>query len=734
MGAQPARFRMNRFLASLALGLALPVLGQSSLPSRQEFGPSIDKVQISGVVREVAVRLAAADHLAADQRWQDAIDEYLDLLRAHGDDLVPIEPATQILATGQRFLQTRWLIHERVGALGSEAWKAFRHRSQSTAQQRFDRAAQEHDLRQLRRVVDEAFCCPAAAQALELLGDLAFERGDFAEAQYWWRLLAWPASLVPETGKHRPLLFPDLSKEATARVRAKQIVVLLFQEQAWRVPGELKAYRLAHGPSQGVLAGRQGLYADLVEQLLQEGVGKVPAAEREWHTFGGDPSRNSVLPAALESRLWAEGPAWRVRLESGDKVSAMTVAKSPIGVEAARQLAFHPIVVGNNAYVADARFVRGFDLRSGRPSFQYDLLENRDVPGGDDLQLKLPAPAGLHYTLTAARGYLLARLGAQWYGPPRDGEKRLDASWLVCLRIPGPATAGADPAKAERWVVPATVKDAAMGVFEGAPVVHGKSVSIVESRLKGFRTLAVLRSFDLETGALRWEQELALAPEFDASEAPRCQHHLLTLVGPWLIYCSHAGAVVAVDAGNGQRVWAVRYASQVAKKRHGSLSPRDPCPALAAGHQVLVAPGDLGRLLCLDAATGRGLWERESLEVDQLLGISHDLVVFTTPHGLRALRLSSGDDEGGWCQPTVGSLRSCGRGLLAGDRVFWPTLDPRLTWRAPDVMAGAAQEDPGMLRILPPGNMVSARGCLVIATGEELWGFVPAPLLGPSQT
>ena len=35
----------------------------------------------------------------------------------------------------------------------------------------------------LRRLVDERFCSSVTDQALQLLGDLAFERGEFGEAQ-----------------------------------------------------------------------------------------------------------------------------------------------------------------------------------------------------------------------------------------------------------------------------------------------------------------------------------------------------------------------------------------------------------------------------------------------------------------------------------------------------------------------------------------------------------------------
>jgi outer membrane protein assembly factor BamB len=733
MSLASAGLKLGSALACVAVGLCLVAPGNFRADAQPPPAVSADSVQITGVVRELAVRLAAADRLAADHRWQDAIDEYLDLIREHGDALVPVDPTGEPLAMGQRFVQARWLAHQRVGALGPDAWTAFRNRTQHSALQRFQRGASERDPRQLRRVVEEAFCSPAATEALELLGDLAFERGNFAEAQHWWRLLVRPASVVVETGKQRPLLCPPPPGDVAARVRAKQIVTLLFQEQAARVPAELQAFRPAHAGSKGTIAGRSGAYADLISELLKEGQGSVPAMELEWPTFAGDFSRNRDLSVPPSPRLWADGPAWRVRLDTGDKLLDTTAPKPLAGTDAARHFGFHPIIAGDLACVADSRYVRGFALRTGRLAFQYDLLKACDIPGGEELTAKLPVPAQTSFTLTAADDCLYARLGGTLFGPLKEGEKRPTGSWLVCLSLPATAPKEARAPYQHRWLVEAPAAEGELAMFEGAPVVAGKSVYTVVSRLRGNKVQAALCCFDAATGQPRWEQALVESP-LSEDRATRRQH-LLTLAGPYLVYCSHAGAVLAVDATTGKTAWAVRYASRNLKG-----SPRDLCPAVAAGHHVVVAPADLDRLVCLDVMTGRSVWQREAIEVVHLLGTSRGQLIFTTPHGIRAVALTTGEDEGGWRQPLAGNLDPCGRGLLAGELTFWPTLDAKLTWRVLDVMDGTVTDrmggyEPAALRALPPGNVIAGGGCLVIATSEELWGFVPPPQLGrPPQT
>ena len=53
-----------------------------------------------------------------------------------------------------------------------------------------------HRVNRLARVVDDAFISNAGASALDLLGDLAFERGQPVEARRWWQLLAWGILVV----------------------------------------------------------------------------------------------------------------------------------------------------------------------------------------------------------------------------------------------------------------------------------------------------------------------------------------------------------------------------------------------------------------------------------------------------------------------------------------------------------------------------------------------------------
>src|SRR5262249_48943257 len=147
------------------------------------------------------------------------------------------------------------------------ALRLYRGRVDPRAKQWFQEGVDGHDMRPLRRVVDEAFCSRLGDRAADLLGNLAFEKGNFAEARRWWSLIFPPAGESAD----RPgrLLFPDPEVDV-AKVRAKQIIALLFRGERDRAARELVVFRRLHGAASGRLAGRTGSYAAAVQALLDE--------------------------------------------------------------------------------------------------------------------------------------------------------------------------------------------------------------------------------------------------------------------------------------------------------------------------------------------------------------------------------------------------------------------------------------------------------------------------------
>jgi outer membrane protein assembly factor BamB/tetratricopeptide (TPR) repeat protein len=690
-------------------------------------------VLLTGESPSTARRLAAADALVQQGQWAEAVDEYLRILDEAGHDLAPVgkEESDGRLVPLERkgtwCVQARQLCHQRLAALPPEALRLYRTRVDGLARKWFDHGAKARDVRLLRRVVDEAFCSQVTDQALDLLGDLAFERGEFREAERWWRMLALPLLDVEGQGTEpgpQPdvrLRFPD-PKVDPAQVRAKQMLARLFRGERDGWEEGLRAFRKEHGQAKGHLAGRPGNYADTL-QALADLAPVLPAASAKegWTTFGGNAARAHVLPTALTRTSPQEllrDPQWRLsldnRIDFGPVLPGPITPVVPASV-AARSLAFFPVLVDNQVLVADARFVTAYDLDTGTPAILYDLKRTSE---GAPPVLDGPVKPGTAHTLTVAAGRIYARLGAQGL----DASARQAESFLVCLNVRPD-----DTGQHLRWQVRPQVEDPAAPVyFESAPVVRDGRVYIAQTRCRGARTQTAIACYDADsgggdTGGPLWLQEVCETPA-PSRDGPRYRHHLLTLAGPYVVYCSHSGAIVALDALTGQRVWAVRYASRGARTASEDLSPRDLAPCVYAADRLFVAPEDRDRILCLDPASGQVLWQRGPVEVIHLLGVAGGRLVFTTTtprRGIRALDAATGLDTNGWVQPEVDELSSFGRGLLAGELIYWPTHSGLRILRVED---GRPTESsyPLFLNEAVRGNLAVGCGCLAVAGAEEL--------------
>jgi outer membrane protein assembly factor BamB len=721
------RMMRRRLFSVLLLVIATPLRGEDK-----------QTVVISGEGRAASLRLAAARKRLDDHKWSEAIEELQTILNSAGNALVSIAPDHSVRAS--RLCQIQ------LASLPADALRLYRQRHENQAQKKLQQAQAERDVPQLRKIVEDAFCTRAAEKAVDLLGDLAFERGRFEEAEEWWRLLAPLADARRDAAtRGLSLVYPDLALDR-ARVQAKQLLARLFQEPATNAAGSpdadsewtaaLSAFGQRHAKVEGMLAGRKGRYVDLLQALAEERKKQERTDVGDWQAFGGDLHRGRPIPAPNDildrlSALCRDDP---IRFDLEQRSRQADEKSSPaVNAGQARSLAFRPVIIGNRVLVADARYVTAYDLSNGRSKDWYDVARTN---GGARSNLNLPAPPDLRYTLTVADGHAYVRLGAQDIGletpppPNRFGAplpRRDNETFLACLGLQPD-----DKGKHFRWHIRGIAHDNSF--FEGAPLVAGGLIWIASTRYNGNRCYTAIDCYaadDSSEPPLRWRCDVCETSDVKFGE-PRYRHHLLTLAGTQIVYCTHNGAVVAVDALTGRRNWAIRYPRRTSDTQGPEL--RDLAPVLFAGGRLYVAPSDSDTLLCLDPATGRTLWELDPVRVVHLLGIGQGRLIFTTPTGLRAVWSHSG--KTGWSVPDTGELTPAGRGLLIGDLVLFPTTQvrhPGSPWIDGVVYAlrqsdGRPADDPVKLHSLPPGNLAYANGCLAVADQKTLTVFVPPRL------
>ena len=707
----------------LATRCAIMLLLLARSPARSGETAS---VTFTGESRTTALRLSEADKLLDDKKWDEAVEQLQSILTSAGNDLVP--------NTASHSVQARRLCLIRLTSLPPDILRNYRQRHEAQARKKLEQAQAARDTELLRRVVEETFVARAAEKAIDQLGDLAFERGRFDEAEEWWRLLApLPDARRDAANRGLQLVYPDPTLNP-ARLQAKQLLARIFGRPDGAGRDELQAFAQRHGQAEGTLAGRKGRYADVLRALAEERKKEKTFSEADWTTFGGDPSRGRVIPAPDDildrlSALCRSGPTWRFNLQDHSRQEEPSFDPA-VNAAQARTLAFHPVIVGPEVVLADAQNVTGYDLRTGRASVWYDVA---GLNGGVQPNLKLPAPPDLRYTLSVADDHVYVRLGEQDIGLDAGKPRRDKETFLACLSM----KPDADGERA-RWTVRGLTREGSL--WEGAPLAADGQIWSASIRYRNNRGIAAIDCYpadDTSQPPARWRRDVCQIEQPKPGE-PRFRHELLTLAGTQIVYCTHYGAVVAVDALSGRTNWGVRYPRRAVEKGDVA-SPegpawRDLAPVLFAAGRLYVAPADSDYLLCLDPATGRTLWEREVMKVVHLLGVGRGRLIFTTDEGLRAVDASDGRDI--WAVPDQGGgLGPAGRGLLIGDLVLWPTVRKRDEATTEGVVYAIRQEDgrladdPTLLHRLPAGNLAYANGCLAVADRRTLSVFVPPRLL-----
>jgi outer membrane protein assembly factor BamB len=675
---------MNRCRAILVLLLALASTAR---------GQQADGVRLPRQVEseQTYKRLVEAERKLLAGKTAEAADDLQRILDEAGDDLVS--------ADGTRYRPARQVAQLVLAKLPAAVLRGYRDRTDGPARRLLELGQKNHDPRPLRQLLDRYFASRPAESALLLLGELAFERGDFRAAEGYWRRLLPTANPAGEPA------FPD-PKTDPASVRARLILAAIFADERDRARRELKQLRQDFPKATGHLAGKDGAFAETLQALLD----RPPTLAAEpgngkWTAFAGSAAHEGRANGRLPY-YWPSGPTWKARL-LGDQGHGL--------VGSSKSVAFHPVALNGVAYVADAVRVFGFDLRTGLSRFDYDLRTDGAAKPIQQVSVQLPLRDAADYTLTVANNQLFARLGVPTITAP-VGEPTGPLSVLVCFAPPAEPTTTKPPLEV-RWKLAPPKSPAGPATWEGAPLWFNGRLYAVFTRFDGLRMTQSVACYDDPPDQPLWIADLCDGPQSDA----RPRQQLLTLADDMLVYCSQTGVVIAVDAATGKPAWAFRYPKATRPPTPGS--PRDLCPPLAHGGRVFVAPADADQVFALDTQTGRTLWQAGPFQVDQLLGVSRGRLICTLAapvRGIRGLNVVSGSyhEPDGWMIHDDPQLRSYGRGLVSDDLILWPTQT--------DLFLLGPEDG---LPVRPPirgphGNLAFADGVLLVATPTEVWGYV----------
>ncbi len=702
----------------------------------------------SSEAAETLLRNAAA-HVKAEQ-WSEAVGIYQRVIEQFGDKVARLPRDKVEPEAGDDefvlFVDLRAYCQRTLAGLPPEARAVYRSRLDAQAERWYREGRDARDLSLLRRVVEQAFCTSSGDDALELLGDLSFQDGRFGEAMAMYRGL-----VADDPENPLNLVHPDPSVDL-ARVAAKKLLCRVAAGESVALPDDLDAFARRFPAASGTLAGRKGPFVQsLAEALKSDRLAPPNQLDGRWPTFAGSPTRTKIVPEAID----VGSLQWRVPLERiSPSRPGNPYGMRPSAVNASstteQLLGYHPIVLGDQVLVSDGSRVLAYNLSDRphteenqamavEPAWKHDPQAGRTGP-----QVKQPAWVLPRYTLTSVGDRIFARMGVAT--PPvfmgvnratgagsyiialdrtRPGDKQLWVQRSSDLELPTRA-----PAMPNR-----PVDRASQSVnFEGTPVADARSVYVAVTDRRE-HTATYVASYDAADGSLRWMRYLgAAASENDAFMgmggmgfgglgASDPGHRLLSLDGSVLYYQTNLGALVALDAETGSIRWVATYPRQESG-RGGQGGERDLNPAVVHDGLVFVAPSDASSIFAFEAQTGRLKWKTDSIpeevKISHLLGVAKGRLVAT---GDRVLLFDVRDGKLLHAWPDAGNREGFGRGLLAGDRIYWPT---RNEIHVLDQLSGGRAGPPIKLAEtyrMTGGNLVAGDGYLIVAQNDALVVF-----------
>jgi outer membrane protein assembly factor BamB len=347
-------------------------------------------------------------------------------------------------------------------------------------------------------------------------------------------------------------------------------------------------------------------------------------------------------------------------------------------------LSYHPLIAsGMVLLVTGDRIedVNAYDLHTGAPLWPHsrDAPESRDTgtgPQGGLGRIYPPTYVGVpRFTMTAHGTTLYVKLGLQATSfPVRARQLAPEPGYLAALDLTAQKKRlfeiHLDQAQWETgWAL------------EGAPVTDGRSLYTAMRRRDNLRAQAHVACFDMKRGRLRWRTFVAAADTLGQGKSLEYTHNLLALDQGTLYFNTNLGAVAALRAEDGRITWLTRYPRAPIGGEDPQRSQRhvyrDVTPCLVHRDFVFVAPGDCDRVFALDAGTGILLWAtapQTAVDVVHLLGVGHGNLIASGSH-LYWFDVESGQVKARFPGRLEDPLRGYGRGLLAGDRIYWPTRD-----------------------------------------------------------
>ncbi|WLD14422.1 PQQ-binding-like beta-propeller repeat protein [Planctellipticum variicoloris] len=657
----------------------------------------------------VAKSLGQVEEFAAAGRWQDALEILQQLTETHSAALTQIRAGEAGGTAWYANVATRANIL--LARLPADARADYRARLDPLAREWFAEWEVTRREAALQRILRTAFLSSYGDDALWALGEAAWDRGEFATARrLWTQLVPLPAEVTDDRFPG-VLRYPDTDLDL-AGVRARLILCSLMLKEPERARREIDRFAIEFPQAEGKLGGQTGSLIELLRQMSESlGLPQPLPWSGDFATFGGSMSRQWIAGELPDLAT----PTWSAELRR----NSLPLWFRQVLQRDGGPLAYHPVIWRDLVLVADEGSISAWNLLTGEPAWSTEgNLRPEIYPAVPEDRESTPDRPSLglpHYTLTIDDGRLYARMGWPVTSPSRR-ELRPLISTLVCLNL--------EQGQGQlEWMVSSEELPADGGPpwsWEGTPVVEQGRVFAVACRRRPQLELAVVCVEPAE-GRVEWMRPVCTGRPQAEEDFNRISHLLLSAAEGRLFLSTDAGVILSLDATDGRLDWAVTY--ETATEPGGfrqSMPGFSLLPCVVHDGRVYAAPNDSDRILCLEAATGRTIWNQAMPErIRSLLGVGHALthdVLITSGRSLWAFDVRTGKPV--WRDHS--DERGYGEGVLCGEQVLWPTREALLIF---DQATGQLRRRIELDNPDAPGtggNLAVAPGWIVVAEPTRL--------------
>ncbi len=741
--------------AQVVQGQVIIVGGQQQAPSSESQAKPVPLVQVdslsSDALQKAARFIEQKNHVEAIRCLQGLSE------RANPAAVVESE-------AGRTYISLRRRAQEMLASMGEEGLGVYRRMYDPQAQALYEAGVAEGNPEPLRRVADFLGNTTYGPKALDALGALAFDRGEFTPAARYWAQ-ALRAGAPPD---REPLLLAKLAAAYHLSARSAEYDKVLADLKK-RYP---EATEVFGGEERKVVE-----FAGALRELPVASAVGLLRSRAGWPGLGGVPNGLAVMPDADV----VLAPLWRHPVPEGrsDVLSDLVVSVQNLGstrnphtnqpmpltaaVEDGHVMLrpqaqmgqgtgpltlppfVQPVVVDEVVYYRSETAVVACDLVTGKvlwkshalPVTRQEKVATNHGWWGGHLPFLLQDVGRYTLTVGGTNLYCVAnfqspmarmnRMNRAMMRPGQGGGDKDpgDTSELVALSIDGQLK--------RAWYVgngTGTSEIARSAKYLCAPTYHDGRLYVPVVYVHNFYLLC----FDAATGSLLWESYLAEAPL-----APQQYRYGMGLMqepgsppavsGGRVFATSNAGVVSCFDAFTGQIIWAHQYHAQTANAnqmramaRGGLPQGQDPPnPIILTGGRVIVLPADSQNLLILSAEDGRVLHEIDRRSQHNLTALDADRLLLSGP-SLRVVSAMSGREL--WATPEI--LRIQGRpavtptSVLAsgtGELIRLEHSEGKYELTRAPMSSGAEME--GLL-----GNLVSVKDEIIAANATGLCAYM----------